>query len=58
VAEAVRQSDAVPIVIDTNRGQPAGERLASILGAQHLKLPRMNAEALYRHVSEAASSMR
>jgi magnesium chelatase subunit D len=58
VAEAVRQSETVPIVIDTNRGQPAGERLARMLGAQHLRLPGMNAEALYRHVSEAASSMR
>jgi magnesium chelatase subunit D len=58
VAEGVRQSEAVPIVIDTNRGQPAGERLARMLGAPHLTLPGMNAEALYRHVSEAASSMR
>jgi magnesium chelatase subunit D len=58
VAEAVRQSKTVPIVIDTSRGHPAAEKLATMLGAQHLVLPHMNANALYQRVAEAALAMR
>lgn len=58
VAEAVRHSRTVPIVIDTSRGHPAAEKLAAMLAAQHLVLPHMNANALYQRVAEAASAVR
>jgi magnesium chelatase subunit D len=58
VAQAVRQSKSVPIVIDTSRGHPSSERLAAMLDAKYLVLPRMDAAAVYQRVSEAASAMR
>jgi len=58
LGESVRKAKAVPIVIDTSRGRPAAEKLATMLGAQYLALPHMNADILYQRVAQAASAIR
>jgi magnesium chelatase subunit D len=58
VAAAARQSEAGIVVIETGGGHPAVERLAGMLGAERVALPRMNASGLYERVAEAVSGMR